>query len=157
MPTYPFESVVADFFSIEGRNYLAMEDRFCNWLSVFKLPTDDSPNLIQALRDYIAYFGIPRVLSSDGTSIFTSKETEDFCSRWGIKQRVSSSYHPSSNKIAEVAVKSSKRMVRDNINADGSLNGDKFCRALLIHRNNPDPATGVSPAQILFGRHILIK
>ena len=45
-------------------------------------------------------------------------------------------------------------MVRDNIDTDGSLNGDKFCRALLIHRNNPDPATGVSPAQILFGRQL---
>ena len=154
VPTYPFESVVADFFSIEGRYYLSMADRYSNWLSVFKLPTDDSANLIQAVRDYIAYFGIPRVLSSDGASIFTSKETEDFCRRWGIKQRISSSYHPSSNKRAEVAVKSSKRMVQDNINADGSLNGDKFCRALLIHRNNPDPATGISPAQILFGRQL---
>ena len=131
-----------------------MADRYSNWLSVFKLPTDDSANLIQAIRDYIAYFGIPRVLSSDGASIFTSKETEDFCRRWGIKQRISSSYHPSSNKRSEVAVKSSKRMVQDNINAYGSLNGDKFCRALLSHGNNPDPATGVSPAQILFGRQL---
>ena len=154
IPSYPFESIVADFFSLEGRNYLAVADRYSNWLSVLKLVKDDSQHLIQALREYIPYFGIPRLFSSDGASIFTSEEMEDFCKRWGIEQRVSSSYYPVSNKRAEVAVKSSKRLVRDNLNSDGSLNCDRFARALLIHRNTPDPTTGVSPAQILYGRQL---
>jgi len=86
IPSYPFESVVADFYSLEGRNYLAMADRYSNWLSVLVLPKDDSQHLIQALREYSTYFGIPRLLSSDGASIFTSAETEEFCKRWGIEQ-----------------------------------------------------------------------
>ena len=154
MPTYPFESVVADFFSFEGRNYLAMADRYSNWISLFKLVKDDAYNLLQALRDYSTCFGIPRRLSSDGASIFTAAETENFCKRWGISQRISSSYFPQSNKRAEVAVKSCKRMVRDNLKPDGSLDGDRLARALLVHRNTPDPATGVSPAQIVFGRQV---
>ena len=154
LPSYPFESVVGDFFSLEGRNYLAMADRYSNWLSLFKLPEDDSKHLIQVLRDYSSYFGIPKRFSSDGAYIFTSTETDTFCKRWGISQRISSSYFPVSNKRAEVAVKSCKRMVRDNLQPDGSLDGDKFARALLIHRNTPDPATGVSPAQIVFGRQL---
>ena len=76
----------------------------------------------------------------------------EFCRRWGIIQRLSSSYYPHSNKRAEVAVKSAKRMVRDNLNPDGSMHGDKFARALLIHRNTPDPTTGDSPAIIIYGR-----
>ena len=43
-------------------------------------------------------------------------------------------------------------MVQENLQPDGSLHGDKMARALLIHRNTPDPATGVSPAQGIFGR-----
>ena len=31
---------------------------------------------------------------------------------------------------------------------------DKFFHAILQHRNTPDPDTGVSPAQVLFGRSI---
>ena len=154
LPSYPFESVVADFFSLQGKNYLAMADRYSNWLALLKLTTDSSTHLIQALREYSTYFGIPRKLSSDGASIFTSTETDTFCKRWGITQRISSSYYPQSNKRAEIAVKSCKRMVRDNLKPDGSLDGDKFARALLVHRNTPDPATGVSPAQIVFGRQI---
>ena len=52
IPSYPFESVVANFYSLEGRNYLAMADRYYNWLSIMKLAKDDASNLIQALRDY---------------------------------------------------------------------------------------------------------
>lgn len=60
LPTYPFESVVADFLSFEGRNYLAMADRYSNWIPLFKLFRDDAQNLIQALRNYSTCFGIQR-------------------------------------------------------------------------------------------------
>ena len=39
----------------------------------------------------------------------------------------------------------------DNISPAGSLETDKFARAVLQHRNAPDPETGVSPAEIVFG------
>ena len=45
-------------------------------------------------------------------------------------------------------------MLRDNIATDGSLNTDSFLRALLLHRNTPDRDTGLSPAQVIFGRSI---
>ena len=61
-------------------------------------------------------------------------------------------YHPRANKRAEVAVKSAKRLLRDSIGKNGSLNNDKMVRAILQHRNNPCPISGVSPAQIVFGR-----
>jgi hypothetical protein len=45
-------------------------------------------------------------------------------------------------------------MLRDNIAPDGSLNTDRFLCALLLHRNTPDWDTGLSPAQVIFGRSI---
>ena len=45
-------------------------------------------------------------------------------------------------------------MLTDNITAMGSLDVDKFQRALLIYRNSIDPETKASPALILFGRPI---
>ena len=152
MPEYPFQSICADFFSHAGRTYLIIVDRYSNWLSIQKLTRDNSTNLINTFRDYFTHFGIATILSSDGASIFTSTETMDFFRRWGVKQRISSAYYPRSNKRAEIGVKSAKRLIQDNLRPNGDLDSDKFARALLIHRNTPDPSTNLSPANIVFGR-----
>ena len=67
---------------------------------------------------------------------------------------MSSAYFPHSNTRTEMGVKSSKRLLRMNTGHDGSITNGRFHRALLAHRNTPDPDTGVSPAQVLFGRPI---
>ena len=78
--------------------------------------------------------------------------TQNFFSKWGIHHRKSAAYHPQSNGRAEVAVKSAKRLLRSNISPAGSLDSDKFLRALLQLRNTPDPDCSLSPAQIVFGK-----
>ena len=45
-------------------------------------------------------------------------------------------------------------MIMENLTPSGSLDTDKFTRALLIHRNQTDPVSGLSPAQVIFGRQL---
>ena len=78
--------------------------------------------------------------------------TEKFFRDWGVSHRITSSYFPHSNTRAEIGVKSAKRMLRENLGPNGSLKTDQFLRALMVHRNTPDRDTGVSPAQVIFGR-----
>ena len=111
-PEYPFQSICADFFSHAGKTYLIIVDRYSNWLSVQKLPKDNSTNLIKTLRDYFSHFGIATVFSTDGASIFVSAETTEFCRRRGVRQRISSAYFPRSNKRAEIWVKSAKGLIK---------------------------------------------
>ena len=110
--------------------------------------------LIASLRSLFLTFGVPEELSSDGGPEFIATKTKDFLTRWGVKQRISSSYFPQSNERAEVAVKKCKRLLTDNTGPTGSLNNDSFMRALLQIRNTPDPDCNISPAEILFGRQI---
>ena len=151
-PTYPFQSVCMDFFHIAPHNYLAVVDRYSNWLSVFKLSKDTSEEVQRVLRDYFSTFSIPVTITSDGATVFTSKSMEEFFDRWGVVHRVATAYHPRANKRSEVGVKSAKRLVRGNIAQDGTLNIDNFARAIMAHRNTPCPISGLSPAQIIFGR-----
>ena len=125
-PSYPFESICLDFFHISPNNYLAAVDRYSNLLSIFQLPKDNSAKIVKVLRDYIAIFGIPTSITSDGASVFTSKLMEDFCDRWGIIHRVATAYNPRANKREEVGVKSAKRLIRGNLSQPGSLQNDHF-------------------------------
>ena len=152
-PDFPFSHIVADFFTVDA-TYLALADRYSNWLSIFKLKKDDSEHVIEALRRYFSRWGVAVNITTDGASVFTSAAMKVFLSRWGVQHRVSSAYYPRANKRAEVGVKSAKRLVMDNLGPGGSMDTDKLARALLVHRNCPDAESGLSAAQIIFGREL---
>ena len=154
LPQYPFQVICTDFMDWNGHSYMVIVDKYSNWLSIFKLGKDNSKNVIQVLRQYFSVFGVAECVCSDGAAVYCSQEMKQFFNTWKIVHRVSSAYHPTSNKRAEVAVKSAKRLIRENVGPASTLNTNQVVQALLSHRNCPDPATGVSPAQIVFGREI---
>lgn len=157
-PSTPFEKVFADFFDCAGQHYLVIGDRLSGWCDVFTSPhgspQSGSSGLISCLRNYFARFGVPEEISSDGGPEFVATATNGFLSRWGVTHRLSSAYYPQSNGRAEVAVKTTKRLLRSNTGPSGSLDTDRFLRALMQLRNTPDPDCNISPAQIIFGRPI---
>ena len=156
VPTTPFEAIVADFFHYMGYYYLVVADRLSGWVEIqqINVGTNDAgaEGLCKSLRRMMVTFGVPTEIASDGGPEFTAAETTAFFKRWGIHHRLSSVSLPSSNGRAELAVKSAKRMLMNNVGADGTLNNDAMVRALLTHRNTPDPGCKLSPAQILLGR-----
>lgn len=155
-PSTPFEAVFADFFTYGGRHYLVVGDRLSGWVEVFGSSAGTTlagaAGLIRHLRSFFATFGVPEELSSDGGQEFTAGCTEAFLRLWGVRHRVSSAHFPQSNGRAEVAVKTAKRLLMSNTGPTGSLDHDRFLRAMLQLRNTPDPDCNISPAQIVFGR-----
>ena len=158
IPTTPFEAVVTDYFQFEGHHYLVVGDRLSAWTEVYHVhvgsKSSGSHGLITLLKNFFGTFGVPVELSSDQGKEFVADETQDFFLRWGVKHRDSAAYNPQSNGRAELAVKSTKRLLEKNIGTDGELDTDTFIRALLIKRNTPDPITKLSPADIIFGRKL---
>jgi hypothetical protein len=157
-PRLPFEMIYADYFKLNGKNFLIIGDRLSGWTEVVSVKPGSTPSgskgLCEALRRIFVTFGVPEELSSDGGPEFTARETEDFLLRWGTKHRLSSAYFPQSNGRAEVAVKATKRLLDENIGRDGNINTDQVVRALLQQRNTPDRDCSLSPAEVLFG-HLL--
>ena len=153
-PQYPFELIAADFCTFKGYTYLVCVDRYSGWLSVYQCEGGGTANqLIDMLRTHFCTFGVSRELASDQGSQFMAGETKQFLDSWGCSQRLSSAYYAHSNCRAELGIKTAKRMLRENTSQDGSFS-NKFYQAILTHRNTPDPDTGASPAQVLFGRQI---
>nr|XP_040567968.1 uncharacterized protein K02A2.6-like [Lepeophtheirus salmonis] len=157
VPNSPFEAIVADYCDIIGNKYLVVADRFCGWTDIFDtslMNSSGSRGLIMSLRFFFGTFGFPEELFSDNLLEFVSGETRIFLEKWGITHRTSSSYFPRSNGRAEVAEKKVKTILYDNIGQNGTLNTDAFLKAILTVRNTPDPLTGISRAQIIFGTHV---
>ena len=156
VPTSPFEAIASDYFKLHDHWYLVVVDRFSNWPHVTKVEHNPSTigakGLIRALKRFFATFGVAHELSSDGGPEFTANETEDFLKRWGVNHRLSSAYNPRSNGRAEVSVKAMKRLLRDNVAPNGSIDTESYTRAILQFRNTPDPSTGTSPSEVIFGR-----
>ena len=155
-PDYPFQCIASDYFQSGGHHYLVIADRFSGWPTVqfCGRSTDTANKLVECLREYFSMHGIPEELSSDGGSTYMAYESQKFLADYGVKHRVSSVAYPHSNQRAELAVKSMKRLIRENTGADGSLNNDKFLRAVMMYRNTPDRDTERSPAQVIFGRNL---
>jgi hypothetical protein len=158
IPSTPFESIVADYFESHGHHFLVVADRLSGWVEIFSSPAksfmSSAAGLTAHLRNFFRMFGVPEQLASDGGPQFKALVTEEFLAKWGVQHRVSSAYFPQSNGRAEVAVKTAKRLLLDNIAPSGSLNNDKFLRAILQLRNTPDPDCNVSPAEIVFGHQL---
>ena len=152
-PEYPFQMICADYFTFNNTDYVVVVDRYSNWPMVFKSESG-ADGLIRRLRETFVTFGIPEELTSDGGPQFTAGKTQEFLRSWGVNHRLTSVANPHANCRAELAVKTVKRMLMDNTTSTGSLDIDKFQRAMLTYRNSIDPETKASPALILFGRPI---
>ena len=157
-PSTPFEQVFADYFEFGGKHYLIVGDRMSGWSEVYSTPYGSSYSgargLLRCLRSFFVTFGVPDELASDGGPEFSADTTKRFLEQWDVRHRVSSAYFPQANGRAEVAVKSAKRLLRNNVGPNGSIRNDKFLRAMLQLRNTPDPDCSLSPAEIVFGRRL---
>ena len=107
---------------------------------------------IEHLRTLFATHGIPEVLVSDNGTQFTSAEFEELMRKNGIRHVRVSPYHPSSNGMAERAVKTLKEGLKKCGNTE-SLQC-RISHILFHYRITPHSTTGVPPAELLFGRRI---
>ena len=137
-PEYPFQHICADYFHHEGSAYLVLVDRYSGWPIVTPAHNGAS-GLASTLRDTFATFGIPDTLTSDGGPEFAAHSTREFLATWGVHHRISTAYNPHANCRAEVAVKTTKRLISGNTGPGGTLL-NSFFKALLQYRNCPSPA-----------------
>ncbi len=153
LATRPFEETSADLFSHGKFHYLVHVDKYSGWPTVHVWKSDPtSQQVITALLQDFAVYGVPLRLRSDGGPQFTSSTFNSFLQEWKISPGVSSPHYPQSNGHAEAAVKAMKGLVIKT-GCKGNLKDEAFLSGLLEWRCMPKDH-GCSPAQLLFGRSI---
>ena len=124
------------------------------WVTKSQAPTsDDSATaLIGEPRTTLGLYGTLMELATDGRQQFASYITQHFLHNCGVTGSVSSTWYPQSSGRAELAVKTAKRQLGENISPSGDLNTNSTARALLRYRNIPVQYLGASPAHLLYDR-----
>ena len=112
-PTRPWSRLHIDYAGpLEGKMILIVVDAHSKWIEAIPMSTASAQTTIQQLRKLIAQFGIPDTLVSDNGSQFTATEFQEFCRLNGIRHTTVAPYHPSSNGLAERAVRIVKEGLR---------------------------------------------
>ena len=137
-----------DLFKMKGRNYLVTVDYYWNCLKVDYLSTTMTKQVITKLKGHFATYGIPLQMVTDSAPQFLSWEFRKFSTEWVVQHaKTSSPEHHQSNGQMEAAVKITKTMCK------ALRDGTDQNEALLELTNTPHQDTGVSPAEMMFGKN----
>ncbi|XP_022595499.1 uncharacterized protein K02A2.6-like, partial [Seriola dumerili] len=134
-----------------GKLFLVIVDAHSKWMDVYPVTTATSHATIEKLRQSFSVHGLPQMLVSDNATCFTSAEFADFMSKNGINHVTSAPFHPSSNGLAERAVRTFKEGMKKIQGGNESLEA-KVSRFLFSYRITPHSTTGLSPAEMLMSR-----
>ena len=143
VPDRPFYRVGADLFDCHGKSHIVMTDYLSNYPEIATLQTTSSKAVIALLKTVFARHGVPCELILDNGPQFA-----DFAKECGFQHITSSPHYPRSNGLAESSVKVFKGLMKKA--HDGK---EDFHHSLMIYRSAP-LQNGLSPAQVLMGRHL---
>lgn len=107
-----------------------------------------------ALRSVFARYGLPAQIVSDNGPPFQSVEYSEFLQQNGIQRILVSSYHPSSNGLAERFVQTFKYALESSVADPAYTPQQQITRFLLSYRSTPHATTGSSPARLFLGRDL---
>ena len=149
-PERPWSRLHIDYAGpLLGHMFLVVVDAHSKWMEVKMVKTATTSTTVTALREIFATHGIPELLVSDNSSVFTSAEFKTFTQQNGIRHTTSAPYHPATNGLAERAVQTFKSFMKKT--PDGGLQ-DRLSKFLLNNRLTPHTTTGITPAELLLGR-----
>ena len=157
-PTNRFSHIHIDILSgfAPSRNgntkLLTIIDRWTNWAEAIPMSSTSTIDCARVLiKDWIACFGLPQVISSDRGKMFVSEIWSEVMQLLGIKHNKTTAYHPQANGKVERFHRTLKNALRARLNE--ALNWeDQLPWTLLGLRSTPNLRTGISPAMLVFGQ-----
>ena len=151
-PSEPWSRLHIDFAGpFMGHMYLILVDSHSKWLDAQVMQSITTAKTIEKLRSIFATHGLPKTIVSDNGPSFTSEDFKTFLRSNGVRHITSALYHPSTNGLAERAVQTVKRGLKQMVGASVE---EKLSKFLHKYRITPHSTTGISPSELLMGRRL---
>jgi hypothetical protein len=161
----PFEHVAMDLITglpPRGKNnaILTIVDHGCSRAAVF-LPCSDTitgPGIAQLYFDNVyRWFGLPSKVISDRDPRFTSHFGKALTAKLGIRQNLSTAFHPQTDGLSEWKNQWVKQYLRLVTSASPEDWTEWLTVATTVHNNRQNATTKLSPNQILLGYDIRLS
>ena len=158
LPTSPWVDLAADLMGPlpSGEHLFVVVDYFSRYVEVKVMKTTTAQKIIAALDEIFARNGLPWSIKTDNGRQFIAQELTDYLKENDIEHRRSTPLWPQANGEVE-------RQNRHLLKAMkiAKLEGRSLTEALntylMAYRTTAHSTTGVSPAQLLFGRQVRCK
>ncbi|KAK1652057.1 hypothetical protein QYE76_069862 [Lolium multiflorum] len=112
--------------------------------------------LSRRMLDAETRFGIPQTITTDGGSVFVSKEMKEFCDDMGIKLIRSSPYYAQANGQAEASNKSLIKLIKRKIDEHPKRWHEVLSEALWAYRMSCHGAIKTTPYQLVYGQEAVL-
>jgi len=136
---------------------LVVVDQLSRWVEAFPTRKNDSKSVVKILlKELIPRYGVPEIINSDRGAHFTAAILVQIYHALGIRQQLHTPYHTESSGQVERM----NRTIKEKLVKVCKQTGLKWPEALNLVlwdiRNTPRQPVGMSPAEILFGRILVI-
>ena len=108
----PFSSSYGNKCILVGVDYIS------KWVEAIASLTNDAKVVIKFLRrNVFTRFGTPRAIISDGGSYFCNCQFVSLLTKYGVKHKVATPYHPQISGQVEISNRELKAILEKTVNA----------------------------------------
>ena len=140
-----------------GESILVVVDYYSRYYEIDVLRSTVTSKVISSLEEMFARHGLPESLTSDNGPQFIATEFTESMEQQGIRHHKVTAKWPQANGEVERQNSSLLKRLQIAHAEKEELEEGAETFYLAAYRSLPHPTTGVSPAELLFGRKIRTK